>query len=186
MHHRPALSHVNGRLTLRFFFAFRTLNPPPLTIPKDTSKLKKHLSLVCDRLGKGAKLSATSSPGDENATLEEEDEEDEEEDEERKENNAPVITSGKRVKGGKKKSGMGAGGDAELEGEGGGGEGELGVEEDGTDKPFPSLASRGKGLPPIGGKGLPPLKGGGGGGEKGGRRGKSGNDYGDDSAAEMV
>jgi len=33
-----------------------TLNPAPLGIPKDTDKLKKHIALVCDRLGKGAKL----------------------------------------------------------------------------------------------------------------------------------
>jgi len=33
-----------------------TLNPAPLLIPKDTEKLAKHIALVCDRLGKGAKL----------------------------------------------------------------------------------------------------------------------------------
>ena len=33
-----------------------TLNPAPLTIPKDAEKLKKHIALVCDRLGKGARL----------------------------------------------------------------------------------------------------------------------------------
>lgn len=33
-----------------------TLNPAPLGIPKDTEKLKKHIALMCDRLGKGAKL----------------------------------------------------------------------------------------------------------------------------------
>jgi len=33
-----------------------TLNPAPLGIPTDTEKLKKHIALVCDRLGKGAKL----------------------------------------------------------------------------------------------------------------------------------
>jgi len=33
-----------------------TLNPAPLAIPKDADKLKKHIALVCDRLGKGAKL----------------------------------------------------------------------------------------------------------------------------------
>jgi len=32
------------------------MNPAPLSIPKDTEKLKKHIALVCDRLGKGAKL----------------------------------------------------------------------------------------------------------------------------------
>ena len=166
---------------LRYFFylicfsCFRTLNPPPLTIPKDTSKLKKHLSLVCDRLGKGAKLSAISSPGEENANdalLEEEEEEEEEGNEERKENNAPTTTA-KRGKGGKKRSGVGGGGDA-----GGGGGG---AEGDGGEQPVPAL--RGKGLPPIGGKGLPPIKGGGGGG---GKRGKADRDYDDGSGVEMV
>jgi len=33
-----------------------TLNPAALSIPKDTEKLKKHIALMCDRLGKGAKL----------------------------------------------------------------------------------------------------------------------------------
>jgi len=33
-----------------------TLNPAPLTVPQDTEKLKKHIALVCDRLGRGAKL----------------------------------------------------------------------------------------------------------------------------------
>ncbi|ESO84549.1 hypothetical protein LOTGIDRAFT_222053 [Lottia gigantea] len=32
------------------------INPSPLTIPNDTSKVKKHLALFCDRLGKGARL----------------------------------------------------------------------------------------------------------------------------------
>lgn len=31
---------------------------PPLEIPQDTSRLKKHLSMVCDRLSKGASLVA--------------------------------------------------------------------------------------------------------------------------------
>ena len=34
----------------------QTVNPSPLSVPKDTSKLKKHISLLCDRLSKGAKL----------------------------------------------------------------------------------------------------------------------------------
>jgi len=33
-----------------------TLIPAALVIPKDTEKLKKHIALVYDRLGKGAKL----------------------------------------------------------------------------------------------------------------------------------
>ena len=32
------------------------VNPSPLTIPSDTSKVKKHIALLCDRLGKGARL----------------------------------------------------------------------------------------------------------------------------------
>jgi Bardet-Biedl syndrome 9 protein len=30
--------------------------PPPLSMPSDTTKLRKHITLVCDRLGKGAVL----------------------------------------------------------------------------------------------------------------------------------
>lgn len=30
--------------------------PPPLSMPLDTAKLKKHISIVCDRLSKGARL----------------------------------------------------------------------------------------------------------------------------------
>ena len=29
---------------------------PPLSMPPDTAKLKKHISIVCDRLNKGARL----------------------------------------------------------------------------------------------------------------------------------
>lgn len=32
------------------------VNPSPLAIPSDTSKVKKHIALLCDRLGKGARL----------------------------------------------------------------------------------------------------------------------------------
>ncbi|KAL8618805.1 hypothetical protein ACOMHN_000233 [Nucella lapillus] len=32
------------------------VNPSPLSIPSDTSKVKKHIALLCDRLGKGARL----------------------------------------------------------------------------------------------------------------------------------
>lgn len=32
------------------------VNPSPLSIPADTSKVKKHIALLCDRLGKGARL----------------------------------------------------------------------------------------------------------------------------------
>lgn len=44
------------RTTLSKNAADATLNPAPLVIPKDTEKLKKHIALVCDRLGKGVKL----------------------------------------------------------------------------------------------------------------------------------
>ncbi len=30
--------------------------PPPLTMPADTAKLKKHITYVCDRLSKGSLL----------------------------------------------------------------------------------------------------------------------------------
>ncbi|KAK7112873.1 protein PTHB1-like isoform X2 [Littorina saxatilis] len=32
------------------------VNPSPLSIPSDTGKVKKHIALLCDRLGKGARL----------------------------------------------------------------------------------------------------------------------------------
>ena len=34
----------------------QTVNPQPLAMLKDTTKLKKHIALLCDRLSKGAKL----------------------------------------------------------------------------------------------------------------------------------
>ncbi|XP_052813611.1 protein PTHB1-like [Mya arenaria] len=34
----------------------QTLNPAPLKLPEDTSKVKKHLALLCDKLSKGARL----------------------------------------------------------------------------------------------------------------------------------
>lgn len=37
-----------------------SLSTGPLTIPKDTSRLKKHITLLCDRLGKGGRLSLAS------------------------------------------------------------------------------------------------------------------------------
>ena len=33
-----------------------TVNPPPFQMLKDTTKLKKHIALLCDRLSKGASL----------------------------------------------------------------------------------------------------------------------------------
>jgi len=44
------------RTTLSKNAAYASLNPAPLSIAKDTEKLKKHIALLCDRLGKGAKL----------------------------------------------------------------------------------------------------------------------------------
>ncbi|CAG5132841.1 unnamed protein product [Candidula unifasciata] len=32
------------------------VNPSPLTLPEDTSKVKKHIAMFCDRIGKGARL----------------------------------------------------------------------------------------------------------------------------------
>lgn len=37
-----------------------SLSSGPLIIPKDTSHLKKHITLLCDRLGKGGRLSLSS------------------------------------------------------------------------------------------------------------------------------
>ena len=34
----------------------QTLNPSPLKLPEDTSKVKKHIALLCDKLSKGARL----------------------------------------------------------------------------------------------------------------------------------
>ena len=35
-----------------------------MKIPKDTSKLKKHIALMCDRLNKGGKLDLSSQTGE--------------------------------------------------------------------------------------------------------------------------
>ncbi|XP_030639011.1 protein PTHB1 [Chanos chanos] len=37
-----------------------SLSPSQLTMPKDTVRLKKHITLLCDRLGKGGRLSLSS------------------------------------------------------------------------------------------------------------------------------
>jgi len=42
----------------------QTVNPSPLTLLKDTSKLKKHITLLCDRLGRGAHLIPEGSAGE--------------------------------------------------------------------------------------------------------------------------
>ena len=34
----------------------QSVNPSPLNTPPDTSKVKKHIALFCDRVGKGARL----------------------------------------------------------------------------------------------------------------------------------
>ncbi|KAL4217063.1 Protein PTHB1 [Mactra antiquata] len=44
------------RTTLAKSAKDQTLNPQPLKIPDDTSKVKKHIALLCDKLGKGSRL----------------------------------------------------------------------------------------------------------------------------------
>ncbi|KAG8442740.1 hypothetical protein GDO86_011516 [Hymenochirus boettgeri] len=41
----------------------------PLSVPKDTSRLKKHISLLCERLAKGGRLSLSADPGSQQATI---------------------------------------------------------------------------------------------------------------------
>ena len=50
-----AVTHLL-RTTLAKSSKDQTLNPQPLTMPEDTSKVKKHIALMCDKLGKGARL----------------------------------------------------------------------------------------------------------------------------------
>lgn len=44
------------RTTLAKSVKDQTLNPQPLQMPDDTTKVKKHIALMCDKLGKGARL----------------------------------------------------------------------------------------------------------------------------------
>lgn len=44
------------RTTLAKSAKDQTLNPQPLKLPEDTSKVKKHIALLCDKLSKGARL----------------------------------------------------------------------------------------------------------------------------------
>ncbi|KAH3751560.1 hypothetical protein DPMN_186127, partial [Dreissena polymorpha] len=44
------------RTTLAKSAKDQTLNPSPLRLPEDTSKVKKHIALLCDKLSKGARL----------------------------------------------------------------------------------------------------------------------------------
>ncbi|XP_041374621.1 protein PTHB1-like [Gigantopelta aegis] len=44
------------RTTLAKSAKDQSVNPSPLTMPSDTTKVKKHIALLCDRLGKGARL----------------------------------------------------------------------------------------------------------------------------------
>lgn len=37
-----------------------SLSTAQLSMPKDTSRLKKHITLLCDRIGKGGRLSLSS------------------------------------------------------------------------------------------------------------------------------
>ncbi|KAK3082884.1 hypothetical protein FSP39_007920 [Pinctada imbricata] len=50
-----AVTHLL-RTTLAKASKDQTLNPQPLTMPEDTTKVKKHIALMCDKLGKGARL----------------------------------------------------------------------------------------------------------------------------------
>lgn len=50
-----AVTHLL-RTTLAKSSKDQTLNPQPLHIPEDTTKVKKHIALMCDKLGKGARL----------------------------------------------------------------------------------------------------------------------------------
>ncbi|XP_033728305.1 protein PTHB1-like isoform X1 [Pecten maximus] len=44
------------RTTLAKSAKDQTLNPQPLQMPDDTTKVKKHIALMCDKLGKGGRL----------------------------------------------------------------------------------------------------------------------------------
>lgn len=46
-------------------FCVITVNLPPLKLPSDTQKLKKHIAMMCDRLSKGGKLAFENT----NATI---------------------------------------------------------------------------------------------------------------------
>ena len=50
-----AVTHLL-RTTLSKSAKDQTLNPQPLKFPDDTSKVKKHIALLCDKLSKGARL----------------------------------------------------------------------------------------------------------------------------------
>ena len=50
-----AVTHVL-RTTLAKAAKDQTLNPQPLQMPDDTTKVKKHIALMIDKLGKGARL----------------------------------------------------------------------------------------------------------------------------------
>lgn len=39
------------------------MNPGPLSMPTDATKLQKHIALVCDRLSKGSRPAADTSSG---------------------------------------------------------------------------------------------------------------------------
>ena len=46
------------------FISLCTVGVSAMKIPKDTSKLKKHIALMCDRLNKGGKLDLSSHTGE--------------------------------------------------------------------------------------------------------------------------
>ncbi|KAJ8320825.1 hypothetical protein KUTeg_002412 [Tegillarca granosa] len=50
-----AVTHLL-RTTLAKSSKDQTLNPQPLQMPEDTTKVKKHIALMCDRLSKGVRL----------------------------------------------------------------------------------------------------------------------------------
>ena len=50
-----AVTHLL-RTTLAKSTKDQTLNPQALKLPEDTSKVKKHIALLCDKLSKGARL----------------------------------------------------------------------------------------------------------------------------------
>lgn len=50
-----SVTHVL-RTTLAKAAKDQTLNPQPLQMPEDTTKVKKHIALMIDKLGKGARL----------------------------------------------------------------------------------------------------------------------------------
>lgn len=57
---------INLRL---YFWLLSIVGITPLAMPKDTSKLKKHVALLCDRLNKGGKLDLSMTSGQQASEL---------------------------------------------------------------------------------------------------------------------